>query len=66
MEKHWYIIVNEKDNEFQTTDQEAVEEALQKKSFKVTEVREHTIYMENSIVRTTVFEQIKPYGRKGK
>lgn len=65
MEKHWYLIVNDKFNEIRTTDRTEVDEALKKRNFKVTEVKEQTIYMESAVVRTTVYLDLKPVQKKG-
>ena len=65
--KHWYIIVNEKDHPIVTTDREEVEKALRKKHYGVTEVKEHTLYLENALVQTIVHSQLKkPERKKGK
>ncbi len=58
-EKHWFVIVDDKDHATRTMDHDVVANALQQKNFGVTEVKESVVYMENTMVRVIVHSQLK-------
>jgi len=59
MEKHWYLITDAKDNPIRTADKSVVDEALRKKKYGVTEIKEYTMYTENAVAQMILHSQLK-------
>ena len=59
MEEHWYLITDDKDNPIRTTDLNVVNEALRKKKYGVVEIKEYTMYTENSVAQISLHSQLK-------
>lgn len=59
MEKHWYIITDQYDNQRKTTDRQEAKRALEEEMNKVTEVKQQVIYMEHGFTRVAVYVEMQ-------